>query len=152
MKNEITWHVPHLLHLDPYNKSWEENVKKIVENHKIWWGIRCFFSIVSMAFGIYISYLDYLKGEQFITLITMTILVFCFTVWRPFFSILILAGSYGLFFYLCHTRIPASYATKVNLGIVLIIIVLSAINSYRQKLSEEKKDERGEKGTEEGKA
>ena len=30
MKNEITWHVPHLLHLDPYNKSWEENVKKIV--------------------------------------------------------------------------------------------------------------------------
>ncbi len=111
------------------------HVKKIVENHKTWWGIRCFFSIISMAFGIYISYLDYLKGEQFITLMTMTILVFCFTVWRPFFSILILAGSYGFFFYLCHTRIPASYATKVNLGIVLIIILLCAINSYRQKLS-----------------
>jgi len=30
MENEITWHVSHLLHLDPYNKSWEENVKKIV--------------------------------------------------------------------------------------------------------------------------
>ena len=118
------------------------HVKKIVENHKTWWGIRCFFSIISMAFGIYISYLDYLKGEQFITLMTMTILVFCFTVWRPFFSILILAGSYGFFFYLCHTRIPASYATKVNLGIVLIIILLCAINSYRQKLSEAKKDER----------
>ena len=30
LENEIAWYVPHLLHLDPYNKSWEENVKKIV--------------------------------------------------------------------------------------------------------------------------
>jgi hypothetical protein len=30
IENEITWYVPSLLHLDPYNKSWEENVKKIV--------------------------------------------------------------------------------------------------------------------------
>lgn len=30
LENEITWYVPHLLHLDPYNKSWEENVKNIV--------------------------------------------------------------------------------------------------------------------------
>lgn len=116
--------------------------KKIVHNRKVWWSLRFVFSIVSMAFGIYISYLDYLKGEQFITLMTMTILVFCFTVWRPLYSILFLSFSYGIFFFLCNHQIPASYATKVNLTIVLIIILLSAINSYRQKLSEAKKDER----------
>ncbi len=85
--------------------------------------------------------MDYLKGEQFITLMTMTILVFCFTVWRPLYSIVFLGCSYGIFFTICNHQIPASYATKVNLTIVLIIILLSAINAYRQKLSEAKKDE-----------
>lgn len=116
--------------------------KKIVKNHKIWKGIRFVFSLVSIGFGIYISYLDYLKGEQFITLMTMTIIVFCFTVWRPIYTLAFLFSSYGLFFIICNHKIPASYATKVNLTIVLIIIILSAINSFRQKLSEALKDER----------
>ena len=118
------------------------HIKKTVKQHKIWRGIRLLFSIVSIGFGIYISYLDYLKGEQFITLMTMTIIVFCFTVWRPVYTIFLLTGSYGLFFYLCNSQIPASYATKVNLTIVLIIILLSAINNYMQKLKEAEKDER----------
>ncbi|SEQ75904.1 diguanylate cyclase (GGDEF) domain-containing protein [Treponema bryantii] len=117
------------------------HLKKIVKNQNVWWTIRFVFAVISIAFGIYISYLDYLKGEQFITLMTMTIIVFCFTVWRPIYSIIFLTTSYGVFFYLCNSAIPASYATKVNLSIVLIIILLSAINSYRQKLSEAKKDE-----------
>ena len=116
--------------------------KKIVQNRAVWWGIRFVFSIISIAFGIYISYMDYLKGEQFITLMTMTILVFCFTVWRPLYTIVFLGSSYGIFFAICNHQIPASYATKVNLTIVLIIILLSAINAYRQKLSEAKKDEK----------
>ncbi len=116
--------------------------KKLIQTHKTWLGIRFIFSIISMGFGFYISYLDYLKGEQFITLMTMTIIVFCFTVWRPIFSILFLCSFYGFFFIICNNKIPASYATKVNLTIVLIIILLSAINAYRQKISEAKKDER----------
>ena len=86
--------------------------------------------------------MDYLKGEQFITLMTMTIFVFCFTVWRPIYSILFLLVSYGTFFILCNNAMPATYATKVNLTIVLISILLSAINSYTQKLIEAQKDER----------
>ena len=116
--------------------------KKIVKNRTVWWIIRFVFSIVSIGFGIYISYLDYLKGEQFITLMTMTIIVFCFTVWRPIYSILFLTGSYGFFFIICNSQIPASYATKVNLTIILIIILLSAINNYLQKLSEASKEEK----------
>ena len=117
------------------------HLKKLVKHHKAWLGLRFLFSLISMAFGIYISYLDYLKGEQFITLMTMTIIVFCFTVWRPLYSIVFLSGSYGLFFYICNKSNPATYATKVNLTIVLIIILLSAINAYRQKLREAQKEE-----------
>ena len=117
------------------------HLKKILTQQKVWWTIRFVFAIVSIVFGIYISYMDYLKGEQFITLMTMTIIVFCFTVWRPIYSIIFLSSSYGIFFYLCNSAIPASYATKVNLSIVSLIILLSAINSYRQKLNEAKKDE-----------
>ena len=118
------------------------HVKRIIKRKKEWDAVRFIFSIISIGFGIYISYLDYLKGEQFITLMTMSIIVFCFTVWRPLFTILLLVGSYSLFFILCHNSIPATYATKVNLTIVMIIILLSAINAYRQKLREAKKDER----------
>ena len=118
------------------------HLKKIVKNRFVWWTIRFVFSIVALGFGIYISYLDYLKGEQFITLMTMTILVFCFTVWRPIFSVLYLTISYGLFFFICNSQNPTTYATNVNLTIVLIVILLSAINSYRQKLREAKKEEK----------
>ena len=116
--------------------------KKIVKNHKIWLAIRFIFSVVAIGFGIYISFLDYLKGEQFITLMTMTIFVFCFTVWRPIYTILFLSISYGIFFIICNNANPATYATKVNLTIVLITITMSAINAYLQKLNEAKKAER----------
>ena len=116
--------------------------KKIVKNHKIWLAIRFIFSVVAIGFGIYISFIDYLKGEQFITLMTMTIFVFCFTVWRPIYTILFLSVSYGIFFIICNHANPATYATKVNLTIVLITITLSAINAYLQKLNESRKEER----------
>lgn len=118
------------------------HLKRIIENRKIWKFIRVVFSLIALAFGIYISYLDYLKGEQFITLMTMSILVFCFIVWRPIDSIIILCVSYGVFYYLCNRSIPSSYATKVNLGMVFIIIMMSAINSYAQKIKDAEKEEK----------
>ena len=72
----------------------------------------------------------------------MTIFVFCFTVWRPIYTILFLSVSYGIFFIICNHANPATYATKVNLTIVLITITLSAINAYLQKLNESRKEER----------
>lgn len=116
--------------------------KKPLKKRGLWQFVRVLFSIVSIAFGIYISYTDYLKGEQFITLMTMTIFVFSFVVWRPFFSISFLATSYLVFFLICHNTIPASYATKINLTIILISVLMSAINSYLQKLSEAEKEEK----------
>ena len=118
------------------------HVKKLSANRNTWAALRYIFSIVAIAFGIYISFLDYKKGEQFITLMTMTIFVFCFVVWRPVYSILLLAVSYAGFFILCNIFLPATYATKVNLSIVFVSILMSAINAYHQKLKEAQKDEK----------
>lgn len=117
-------------------------LKKKTSNHRVGQVLRLIFSFVSIIFGIYISFMDYKKGEQFITLITMTLFVFCFITWTPFFTIILLSSSYSIFYFFCTTISPASYATKVNLCIILISILMSAINSYHQKISEAKKDDK----------
>lgn len=118
------------------------HIKKKTYNRKTWEFLKYVFSIVAIVFGIYISFMDYQKGEQFITLITMTIFVFCFVVWRPVYSIFLLVVTYWLFFYICDYYLPASYATRVNLSIIFITLLMNAINAYRQKYSEATKEEK----------
>lgn len=118
------------------------HIKKISTNRKLWEVLKYIFSIISIVFGIYISYMDYKKGEQFVTLMTMTIFVFCFVVWRPIYSMLLMSATYGIFFFVCDHFLPATYATKINLSIVFISILMSAINAYRQKFTEAQKDEK----------
>lgn len=118
------------------------HIKKKTYNKKTWEFLKYVFSIVAIVFGIYISFMDYQKGEQFITLITMTIFVFCFVVWRPVYSIFLLVVTYWLFFYICDYYLPASYATRVNLSIIFITLLMNAINAYRQKYSEATKEEK----------
>ncbi len=118
------------------------HIKKLSSSRGLLLTLHYIFSIIAIIFGIYISVLDYRKGEQFITLMTMTIFVFCFVVWRPIYSIILLGLTYGIFFAICDRYLPATYATKVNLSIVLIAILLSAINAYHQKLKEAQKDEK----------
>ena len=118
------------------------HLKNKTRNRRVGQVLRVIFSIVSITFGIYISFLDYQKGEQFITLMTMTLFVFCFIVWRPIYTILFLGFSYTAFYILCNSLYPATYATKVNLSIVLISILMSAVNSYHQTISGARKDDR----------
>ncbi len=103
------------------------------------------FSVICILFGLYISYLDYVKGEQFITLITMVLFVFCFLLWKPFYSVFLLTAAFAAFYIICDRTLPASYATKINLIIIWIAILMSAINLYYQKISEAEKDEKLEK-------
>ena len=116
--------------------------KKNSYNYHLGEILKYLFSLVAIGFGIYISFLDYKKGEQFITLMTMTIFVFCFVVWRPVYSFFLLTATYIFFFCICNNYMPATYATKVNLTIVFISILMSAINAYRQRFKEAEKDEK----------
>ena len=118
------------------------HIKKLGSNRRIWELLKYVFSIVALVFGIYISYLDYQKGEQFITLMTMTIFVFSFVVWRPIYSFLLLSVTYAVFFWLCNRFTPATFASKINLFIVFISLLMSAINAYHQKLKEAEKGEK----------
>lgn len=110
-------------------------------NLQIGKSIYIFFSIVCIIFGIHISYLDYIKGEQFITLMTMVIFVFCFLIWRPIYSISFLTISFGFFYYICDKTSPATFATQVNLFIIWIAIIMASTNAFHQKLREAKNDE-----------
>lgn len=99
------------------------------------------FSFVCIAFGIYISYLDYIKGEQFITLMTMVIFVFCFLIWRPVYSISFLTAAFCFFYAICTRKNPATYATQINLFIIWIAIIMASSNAFHQKLKEARNDE-----------
>ena len=100
-----------------------------------------FFSAVCLLFGIFISYLDFIKGEQIITFITMQVLVICLLTWRPVISAIILAVSYILFYILITMETPGTYATKVNLLVMYISILMAGISIYRQRWTEANKDE-----------
>lgn len=123
-------------------------IKKKKFHKKLSDAINIFYSVVCMGFGVYISFLDYIKGEQFVTLITMTIFAFCFLVWRPLYSILFLTFSYAFFYTACNSVVPATYATKVNLFIVWLAVLIAALNAYQQKLSEALKEKRLEDANE----
>ena len=104
--------------------------------------VKVAFSVVCILFGLYISWLDYKKGEQFITLVTMTIFVFCYLQWRPIYTIIFLTTTFGLFYIMCNAVLPTTYATKVNLFIIWIAIAMASIDSYHQKIKEAKKEEK----------
>lgn len=105
-------------------------------------GIYTFFSVISILFGMYISYMDYVKGEQFITLFTMVLFIFCFLAWRPVYTVFFLTVSFLVFYIVCDNSAPATYATQVNLMIIYIAMIMSATNSFHQIIREAKKDER----------
>ncbi len=91
------------------------------------------FSLVAIAFGIYISYFDYRKGEQVLTFITMETFVMCLLAWRPVVSILMVTSSYLCFYLVCDATFPTTYATKVNLFTTWIAMTVASISIYNQR-------------------
>ncbi len=104
--------------------------------------LRYFYLVISLCFGIYISYLDYKKGEQVLTFITMELFAMGLLVWRPVISLSIITLSFGIFYAFCNAAIPASYATKVNLFTTWIAMSIVSINLYHVGRREAQKDER----------
>ena len=99
------------------------------------------FSVIAIVFGIYISYLDYVKGEQILTFITMVIFVTCILIWRPVYSFLIMASAFVVFYFVMNCGSDATYATQVNLFITFISLLMAAFGTYYQHLSGAEKDE-----------
>ncbi len=95
---------------------------------------------ICMGFGIYVSYLDYVKGEQIMSFLTMILFVACLLVWRPFISLTILSADFHIIYYLCNRAVPATIATKVNMFTIWVAMVMIALSNYRQRMTEARKD------------
>ncbi|MBO4901331.1 MAG: EAL domain-containing protein [Lachnospiraceae bacterium] len=124
--------------------AWKYTHAKITDYKRGTWAL-VLFSVVAVAFGIYISYLDYVKGEQILTFITMVIFVTCILNWRPLISFLLMTVSFLAFYFVMDFGKDASYATQVNLFITWISLLMASFGTFYQHLSGAEKDEQLEK-------
>ncbi len=101
------------------------------------------FSIIALMFGAFISYSDYIHGEQILVFIMMVVFVISLLTWRPVFSISASGIVFLLFYYMIANApgIPVSYATKINYPILWVSLVILALLLYIQRLNEAQKDE-----------
>ncbi len=99
------------------------------------------FTIVCILFGTYISYYDYIKGEQLFTFISLTVFALCLIVWRPVITILISGASFLLMYYLMARVDGASYPTQVNFFVMWICILMCAIGNYSVRISHARRAE-----------
>ncbi|MBB5227150.1 EAL domain-containing protein [Treponema ruminis] len=100
-----------------------------------------FFAVVALAFGIFISYLDYQKGEHALAFITVEIITMGIMIWRPITSISLVTGSFLLFYFICDSSISATYATQMNLFTVWLAILITTVGRFHQKAIEAKNAE-----------
>ncbi len=115
---------------------------QLIDNYKRGSYALGFFSVVSIGFGIYIAYLDYVKGEQILTFITMVIFVTCILIWKPLYSFLIMTTAFLVFYLVLDMGRNASYATQVNLFITWISLLMAAFGTYYQHLTSAEKGEK----------
>ncbi|MBQ8923860.1 MAG: EAL domain-containing protein [Lachnospiraceae bacterium] len=93
----------------------------------------CTFSLICVLFGMYISRMDFSKGEQVLSFLTMMIFVGCLFAWRPWISLLINGISFLAFYYIMADVGNISYALKINYFIIFISIFSVSINTYEQR-------------------
>ena len=110
------------------------------------------FATMCLAFGIKISYGDYINSnpKQMICFFTMVIFAVCLIIWRPFISILMnIAIFVGFYQLLLHAELPETTAAVfrlkdgdfVNYTTFVISLTMVAISIYHQRLNEAVKDE-----------
>jgi len=61
------------------------------------------FTLVCLAFGIFVSYSDFWGGKEIICFLTMVLYVGCLLIYRPYISALILGASFLGFYYILLT-------------------------------------------------
>lgn len=99
------------------------------------------FSVACLVFGIHFGNNSYVKGDQILAFVTMTLFVFGMLVWKPvpvFVASIVTFG--GFYLYIDH-NLPANYSLQVNLFTLWISTVAVALAAYNQQLSEARKSE-----------
>ena len=90
------------------------------------------FVMTIAVFGIYISILDYILGEQIFVFISLELLISCVFIVRPLFSVALITVSFALFYFLMDTTKGISSATDINYPILLVFFLIVNVTIYRQ--------------------
>lgn len=114
--------------------------KKLQRSHELTMAWKAAYTLICIIFGMYISYLDYVKGEQIMSFITMVLFMACLLVWTPVISLIILSASFGIFYSACNRAVPATIATDVNMFTTWVAMVMISLANYAQRLNEALKD------------
>ena len=134
----LTMGILMLIYAIKYRKN-KEGVSK-----NLGFGLIAAFSVICLAFGIYISGLDYAGGKQILTFLTMELYVTCLLVWKPYVSFIILSATF-LFFYnntIMTQNMEFQTGDKINLFMFWISIFMTSVSIYRQRFDEGSKEER----------
>ena len=125
-----------------------------------------FFTLICLAFGIFVSYSDFWGGKEIICFLTMVIYVGCLLIYRPFITILILGVSFlGFYFILLTYQNGLSFQTQevvisgaahriisgdsVNYVTFFISLTTICFAIYHGRLTEAKKSRELEKSAKE---
>ena len=118
-----------------------------IRNQKLGYGIRFFFMIIALTFGIYISYISYDRSGQVFAFVTMEAFCLCLLVWHPVNHFIILTISFAIYLYLQNKLAPLSLSVKINSFTLWIVFLMCGINTHHQRRLEAEKDENLEKMT-----
>ena len=89
------------------------------------------FTLICLAFGIFVSYSDFWGGKEIICFLTMVLYVGCLLIYRPYVSVLILAACFlGFYFILLTYQGGLSFAKQeiVISGVMQKIISGDSVN------------------------
>lgn len=92
------------------------------------------FCIVSLAFGIYISAMDYSKGEQILAFITMMVFMVCVYTWHPLVVITVTTFAFFTMYYQMSLSGDISLATNINFFTAWVAITMGGIKSFHNVL------------------
>ena len=122
-------------------------LKGKIHNQKLGYGIRIFFMLIALTFGIYISYISYDRSGQVFAFVTMEAFCLCLLVWHPVNHFIILTLSFAIYLYLQNKLAPLSLSVKINSFTLWIVFLMCGINTHHQRRLEAEKDENLEKMT-----
>ena len=114
------------------------------------------FALVCLLFGIKVGYSDFAhiadvtapgfnieKIKMITCFFTMVVFVGCLLIWKPYISIILLAGVFSLFQYFLESYPDRAFldADKINYYTFLVSLTMIAISIYHQRIGEARKDE-----------
>ncbi len=111
------------------------------------------FAVICLLFGVKVGYSDYTSGSKpkmIICFLTMVVFVACLLIWKPYISIVMLAGIFVAFLFMLKGYNPDNIPGKriwlegdeINYLTFLVSLTMVTISIYQQRITEAKKDEK----------